>query len=123
MIVLGVYPDLCDVDSIIALDPNVVSLQPLAASWSRSIYACVCCSISSKSSQNAQTRLIPGICSNNGTYSFNNGPPVNFDGRYTTDHILEMGLEHIEKGLKSGKPFFAGIAPVAPHCQSLKSSV
>lgn len=51
----------------------------------------------------------------NATYSFNNGPPQNFEGRYSTDHIKEISLEHLDKALASGKPFFTGVAPIAPH--------
>jgi hypothetical protein len=37
---------------------------------------------------------------------------------YTTDLISSKGIEYINKAHEAGKPFFVGIAPIAPHVQT-----
>jgi hypothetical protein len=37
---------------------------------------------------------------------------------YTTDLISAKGIEYINDAHKAGKPFFVGIAPIAPHVQT-----
>ncbi|GAA5891490.1 hypothetical protein JCM6882_004489 [Rhodosporidiobolus microsporus] len=36
-------------------------------------------------------------------------------GEYSTDLVAEKGLDLLEKAAQSDKPFFVGIAPIAPH--------
>ncbi|GAA6041490.1 hypothetical protein JCM8097_001902 [Rhodosporidiobolus ruineniae] len=36
-------------------------------------------------------------------------------GEYSTDLVAEKGIELLEKAVKEHKPFFLGIAPIAPH--------
>lgn len=51
----------------------------------------------------------------NATYQRNQDPPVSYEGQYTTDVLAEKALGFLDEGVSGGKPFFLGIAPVAPH--------
>lgn len=51
----------------------------------------------------------------NPTMSRNGGEPVSYEGQHTTDVVSEKALGFIDDAAKSSKPFFLGIAPVAPH--------
>lgn len=51
----------------------------------------------------------------NSTYQRNHDPPVSYEGRHTTEVITEKSLGFLEDGLKSEKPFFLAVAPIAPH--------
>ena len=51
----------------------------------------------------------------NATYQRNQDPPVSYEDQHTTDVITQKALGFIEDGINAQKPFFVGIAPVAPH--------
>ncbi|KAL1953427.1 hypothetical protein VTO42DRAFT_2834 [Malbranchea cinnamomea] len=51
----------------------------------------------------------------NATFQRNRNPQVSYEGQYTTDVLAEKALGFLEEAVESGKPFFLGIAPVAPH--------
>lgn len=47
----------------------------------------------------------------------NHDPPVNYKGNYSTDLCTSKSLAFIDDAVGTGKPFFMGIAPIAPHSQ------
>ncbi|SPO01686.1 probable arylsulfatase [Cephalotrichum gorgonifer] len=51
----------------------------------------------------------------NATYQRNQDPPVSYEGQYTTDVLAGKALGFLDDAVSGGKPFFLGIAPVAPH--------
>ena len=51
----------------------------------------------------------------NATYQRNQDPPVSYEGQYTTDVLAGKALGFLDDAVHGGKPFFLGIAPVAPH--------
>ncbi|KAK4186296.1 alkaline-phosphatase-like protein [Podospora australis] len=57
----------------------------------------------------------------NATYQRNNDPPVSYEGQHTVDVLAKKSLGFLDDAVDAGKPFFLGIAPVAPH-SNVKSS-
>lgn len=53
----------------------------------------------------------------NSTFQSNRDAPVVSDG-YSTDLISNYALKFIEKAQTSDRPFFIGIAPIAPHAKT-----
>ncbi|KAK3073601.1 hypothetical protein LTR53_004700 [Teratosphaeriaceae sp. CCFEE 6253] len=53
----------------------------------------------------------------NATYQRNHDPPVSYQGRYTADVLAEKAYGFLDSGIRdvAKKPFFLGIAPIAPH--------
>ncbi|OTA89840.1 hypothetical protein M434DRAFT_78839 [Hypoxylon sp. CO27-5] len=51
----------------------------------------------------------------NSTYARNQGPPVSFEGHHSVDVLAEKALGFLDEAVEARKPFFLGIAPVAPH--------
>ncbi|BCS25319.1 sulfatase family protein [Aspergillus puulaauensis] len=51
----------------------------------------------------------------NSTYQRNQEPPKSYEGHYTTDVISEKSLGFLNDALKSDRPFFFAVAPIAPH--------
>ncbi|EFX06431.1 arylsulfatase [Grosmannia clavigera kw1407] len=54
----------------------------------------------------------------NATYQRNGEPPVSYEGHYTGDVLAEKALGFLDDATADGvdaRPFFLGIAPVAPH--------
>lgn len=59
-----------------------------------------------------------------GTYSYYNAcwqadqnPPVWRAGEYNTDIVADAALEFLDEASKSDRPFFLGVAPIAPHTE------
>jgi N-acetylglucosamine-6-sulfatase len=57
-------------------------------------------------------------------FSRDNGPVKVHPGEYSTDLVRDKALDYLSEGAKaadeSGRPFFVGIAPIAPHsCSSM----
>ncbi|KAL0565432.1 hypothetical protein V5O48_016596 [Marasmius crinis-equi] len=53
----------------------------------------------------------------NSSFSSQNAPPTNYEGRYQVDVILEKALGLLDEAFQDGKPFFLGVAPTAPHLE------
>jgi arylsulfatase len=53
----------------------------------------------------------------NSTFQNNRNAPVVSDG-YSTDFISNYSLGFIEQAKGSNRPFFIGIAPIAPHAKT-----
>ncbi|KAL3965558.1 hypothetical protein ACCO45_002562 [Purpureocillium lilacinum] len=51
----------------------------------------------------------------NATFQRNKEPPVNYEGQYSTDVLAGKALGFIDEAVAAKKPFFVGIAPIAPH--------
>lgn len=53
----------------------------------------------------------------NATFGRNQDEPVNYEGQYNTDLVASkaLGLLAEAANASNGKPFFLGIAPIAPH--------
>ncbi|KAI0513279.1 arylsulfatase-like protein [Xylaria bambusicola] len=51
----------------------------------------------------------------NSTYQRNQDPPVSYEGQHTVDVLAKKALDFLDEAHSAGKPFFLGIAPVAPH--------
>ncbi|PVH95205.1 Arylsulphatase [Periconia macrospinosa] len=60
----------------------------------------------------------------NATFQRNTSPPSSFPDDYSTDLVNDKALAFLDDAVKSSdsKPFFVGIAPIAPHAVT-KSSV
>lgn len=52
----------------------------------------------------------------NATFQRNTDKPVKHEGQYSTDVIAEKAYAFLDDGINGDKPFFLGIAPIAPHC-------
>lgn len=57
-----------------------------------------------------------------GAYSYYNAcwqadqnPPVWRAGEYNTDIVADAALEFLDEASRSDRPFFLGVAPIAPH--------
>ena len=59
----------------------------------------------------------------NATFQRNHDPPVSYGGNYSTgsnystDVVASKAFGFLDDGVKAGKPFFLGIAPIAPHSE------
>lgn len=51
----------------------------------------------------------------NATYQRNGEAPVNYAGQHTVDILAEKAYGFLDDAAKGDRPFFLGIAPVAPH--------
>ncbi|KAJ2997326.1 hypothetical protein NUW58_g683 [Xylaria curta] len=51
----------------------------------------------------------------NSTYQRNRDPPVSYEGQHTVDVLAGKAIGFLDEAFDAGKPFFLGIAPVAPH--------
>jgi arylsulfatase A-like enzyme len=51
----------------------------------------------------------------NASYQRNQDPPVNYKGQHTVDVLAGKALGFLDDAAKGERPFFLGIAPVAPH--------
>ncbi|KAI0968702.1 arylsulfatase-like protein [Xylaria arbuscula] len=51
----------------------------------------------------------------NSTYQRNHDPPVSYEGQYSVDVLAKKALGFLDEAFATGKPFFLGVAPVAPH--------
>ena len=51
----------------------------------------------------------------NVTTTYNNQPPVNVIGKYSTDIVANRTYAWVKEALASKKPFFITSAPIAPH--------
>uniref|UniRef100_L2FFP9 Arylsulfatase n=1 Tax=Colletotrichum fructicola (strain Nara gc5) TaxID=1213859 RepID=L2FFP9_COLFN len=51
----------------------------------------------------------------NATFQRNQDPPVSHEGEYSTDVLACKALDFLDDAVAASKPFFLGIAPVAPH--------
>lgn len=51
----------------------------------------------------------------NPTFVRNYDEPVHHENEYATDLVSEKALAFIDDASKSARPFFLGVAPVAPH--------
>lgn len=51
----------------------------------------------------------------NPTLTRNFEEPVSYEGQYSTDLLLEKALGFIDDAALNSRPFFLGIAPIAPH--------
>ena len=51
----------------------------------------------------------------NATFQSNDQPPVSYEGQYATDILAAKAYGLLDEGVKSDKPFFLTVAPVAPH--------
>ncbi|KAH0428072.1 arylsulfatase [Colletotrichum camelliae] len=51
----------------------------------------------------------------NATFQRNQDPPVSYEGEYSTDVLAGKALGFLDDAVAASKPFFLGIAPVAPH--------
>lgn len=51
----------------------------------------------------------------NSTYQRNKDPPVSYEGRHSVEVLTEKALGLLDEAVEGGKPFFLGVAPVAPH--------
>jgi N-acetylglucosamine-6-sulfatase len=59
----------------------------------------------------------------NATFQRNHDPPVNYRGNfstgtnYSTDLVASKSFAFLDDAVKADKPFFLGIAPIAPHSE------
>ena len=51
----------------------------------------------------------------NSTWQRGRDTPVSYEGRYTTDIIIEKAKGFLNDAVKTQKPFFLTVAPIAPH--------
>ncbi|KAI3335760.1 arylsulfatase-like protein [Ustulina deusta] len=51
----------------------------------------------------------------NSTYQRNQDPPVSYEGQHSVDVLAKKALKFLDEAYDARKPFFLGIAPVAPH--------
>ncbi|KAI0453598.1 arylsulfatase-like protein [Xylaria acuta] len=51
----------------------------------------------------------------NSTYQRNRDPPVSYEGQHSVDVLAKKAIGLLDEAHNAGKPFFLGIAPVAPH--------
>lgn len=51
----------------------------------------------------------------NATFQRNRDPPKSYEGQYSTDVLAGKALGFLDDAVAAGKPFFLGVAPVAPH--------
>ena len=51
----------------------------------------------------------------NSTYQRNQEPPISHEGEYSVDVLAAKTYGFLEDAIDSERPFFLGVAPVAPH--------
>ncbi|EGX89205.1 arylsulfatase precursor [Cordyceps militaris CM01] len=54
---------------------------------------------------------------NNAYFTLDNKKWQAFPGEYSTDLIAKRSLEFLKEGIDTQKPFFIGVAPIAPHSE------
>ena len=57
----------------------------------------------------------------NVTMQRNGEPPKAYPGEYSTDLVTNRSLGFLDEAIPTGNPFFLGIAPIAPHSQTINS--
>ncbi|KIW91278.1 uncharacterized protein Z519_08174 [Cladophialophora bantiana CBS 173.52] len=55
----------------------------------------------------------------NATFQSNRDPPVSTPGQYNTDQVAQNALNMLDQAHAAGAPFFLGVTPIAPHCQTV----
>lgn len=59
----------------------------------------------------------------NATMSRNHDPAKNYPGEYSTDLISAAAVGFLDDAIKaSDRPFFLGVAPIAPHSETITGS-
>ena len=53
----------------------------------------------------------------NASMSRNGNAPVNYLGQYSNDLVANKAYGFLDDAITAGKPFFLGVAPIAPHCE------
>ncbi|KAI0123938.1 arylsulfatase-like protein [Xylariales sp. AK1849] len=51
----------------------------------------------------------------NSTYQRNKDTPISYEGRHSVEVLTEKALGLLDEAVEEHKPFFLGVAPVAPH--------
>ncbi|KAI1735284.1 arylsulfatase-like protein [Xylaria scruposa] len=51
----------------------------------------------------------------NSTYQRNRDQPISYEGQHSVDVLAEKAIGLLNEAYDAGRPFFLGIAPVAPH--------
>jgi arylsulfatase A-like enzyme len=51
----------------------------------------------------------------NSTYQRNQDPPISYEGQHSVDVLAKKAIGLLDEAYDAGKPFFLGVAPVAPH--------
>jgi len=51
----------------------------------------------------------------NSTYQRNKDAPVSYEGQHSVDVLAKKAIGFLDEAYEAGKPFFLGVAPVAPH--------
>lgn len=51
----------------------------------------------------------------NATFQRNGDEPVSYEGQHSMDVLTDKALGFLDDGAQDDKPFFLGIAPIAPH--------
>ncbi|RDW59238.1 arylsulfatase-4 [Coleophoma crateriformis] len=51
----------------------------------------------------------------NSTYQRNHDRPISYEGIHTSDVFAEKAMGFLDDAIISGKPFFIGLSPIAPH--------
>lgn len=51
----------------------------------------------------------------NSSYQRNYDPPVSYEGQHTVDILTEKAYDFLADAVSHDRPFFLGVAPVAPH--------
>ncbi|KAI1171766.1 Arylsulphatase [Nemania sp. FL0916] len=59
----------------------------------------------------------------NPTFVRNYDEPIHHENEYSTDLVSEKALGFIDSAAKSARPFFLGVAPVAPHSKTVYVTV
>lgn len=55
----------------------------------------------------------------NASFQRNHDPPVSYEGQHTVDVLASKAYGFLDDAVKEDKPFFLGLAPVAPHSNLL----
>ncbi|KAI8622884.1 arylsulfatase-like protein [Xylariaceae sp. FL1651] len=51
----------------------------------------------------------------NSTYQRNQDPPISYEGQHSVDVLAKKAIALLDEAYNAKKPFFLGVAPVAPH--------
>ncbi|KAI1751535.1 arylsulfatase-like protein [Xylaria castorea] len=51
----------------------------------------------------------------NSTYQRDREPPISYEGQHSVDVLAKKAIVLLDEAYDAGKPFFLGLAPVAPH--------
>lgn len=98
--------------------------KPIARGWTRSDCESIACPYLGVNLANLICHVVlldPNTyIFYNASMTLDNTTPKFHPGKYSTDLLANRSVEFLNEAINAKKPFFLGIAPIAPHSETVK---